>query len=162
MSSTSTTRLKDGTVVTNQVDGNGVQTATWKTITGKTYSSYDAYIRGILEERQNNATLFENAKTSGLIDQPDSDAGNTGDGLLGTATTLLDKNFENTSKLMGLTNQYRTKEGATQGQMDEQSFRRMKTQLDTQERMQVTGADLQERQRQYDNNRAVKAFRGKF
>ena len=63
---------------------------------------------------------------------------------------------------MDLTNKYRTKEGATQGQMDEQSHRRLTTQISSQQFMQRQGSDLAEKAKQNDSGRAIRAFKGNF
>jgi hypothetical protein len=88
--------------------------------------------------------------------------GDSDDKMFSFLDRATDKQFDYQKQLMGLTNQYRTKEGATQGQMDEQAFRRLKTQVDSQQFMQRQGADLTERQRGYDSNRAIRAFKGNF
>jgi hypothetical protein len=128
-------------------------TTTWSTLGGKKYNTYGDYAKGIIDERKADPNFYEQAEKLGLLDSNNSGS---------QFNDLFNRQFENTKSLMKLTNEYRTKEGATQGQMDEQSYRRLSSQLETQKYMQVKGADLQERQRQYDSDRAVKAFKGKF
>lgn len=80
-----------------------------------------------------------------------------------------DKQFSNTSKLMGLTNQYREKEGATQGQIDEQAFRRQSAQLEAQKYMQgreldtrkFLATDAVQQNRDADLKRALSVMGGR-
>jgi hypothetical protein len=134
---------------------NGVNRTEYTTLGGQTFGDYGAYTRGVLAERQSNPDLYSQAESAGFSGPSSSSLGNQ-------FSDILEQNFQNTSRLMDLTNQYRTREGATQGQMDEQAFRRLRTQLDTQERMQVRGAELEEGQRRNDYNRATSTFRGRF
>ena len=73
-------------------------------------------------------------------------------------------------KLMGLSNKYRTLEGGTQGQVDEQAFRRQTaesetrkylqgTEIGSREKMQARGFDNVEQQRSRDATRAQGALR---
>lgn len=70
-----------------------------------------------------------------------------------------DKAFGYQTRAMGLSNEYRTKEGATQGQMDAQAFKRLSAELETRKYMQEKGADLTNWQRDKDQQRAVTAFK---
>lgn len=116
----------------------------YRTLGGGEFDNYFDYARGIIQEREQNPDLYEKADRLGLSG-PQSAA--FGDDF----SKVLDQNFKNTSNLMELTNRYRTKEGATQGQMDEQAYRRLTTQINS-----------QERQRQFDSSRAIKGFKGQF
>jgi hypothetical protein len=58
--------------------------------------------------------------------------------LAGYQGDLLDRQFNNTGRLMDLSNRYRTKEGATQGQMDEQAYRRLDASLTNQRYLATT------------------------
>jgi hypothetical protein len=91
-----------------------------------------------------------------------SDGTGSDDKLFSFLDKTADKQFGYQKGLMGLTNEYRTKEGATQGQMDEQAHRRLSTQVSSQQFMQRQGADLTERAKQNDSGRAIRAFKGNF
>jgi hypothetical protein len=81
----------------------------------------------------------------------------------------MDKQFDYSGKTMDRTHGYRVKEGQTQGQMDEQAFRRLDrsetglntrqtAQIESQKYLQQRGADLTNWQRDKDKDRAVSAF----
>ena len=88
--------------------------------------------------------------------------------------TLLNIEDEQTRGRMGLANFYRTAEGETAGQRDEQAFRRLSTQLDTQRSMQSQQLENQrfmqnrgqelvnwQRDMDYDRaNRSISQYRG--
>lgn len=120
----------------------------WTTPRGRSTSDYTQFSTWMREENPNW--------------NPGQGGSGTGIGTGFNFNELFDKQFNNTRVLMGLTNEYRTKEGATQGQMDEQAFRRLSSQLETQKFMQVKGAELTEQQRQNDSKRAIRSFKGKF
>ena len=69
-----------------------------------------------------------------------------------------ERDFGNTRRLMENANFFRTKEGATAGQRDEQTFRRQESSLTNQRFMQQKGADLTDWQRNQDYNRASRAI----
>ena len=69
-----------------------------------------------------------------------------------------ERDFGNTKRLMENANFFRTKEGATAGQRDEQTFRRQESSLTNQRFMQQKGADLTDWQRNQDYNRASRAI----
>lgn len=81
----------------------------------------------------------------------------------------MDKQFGYTGQIMDRTHGYRVKEGQTQGQMDEQAFRRLdrsETGLNTRQTAEIEsrkfiqkrGAELTNWQRDKDKDRAVSAF----
>ena len=69
-----------------------------------------------------------------------------------------ERDFGNTKRLMENANFFRTKEGGTPGQRDEQTFRRQESSLTNQRFMQQKGADLTDWQRNQDYNRASRAI----
>lgn len=70
-----------------------------------------------------------------------------------------DKAFGYQKQIMGVTNEYRTKEGATQGQMDDRAFQRLGAELETRKYMQQKGQDLTNWQRDQDQRRAITSFK---
>lgn len=89
--------------------------------------------------------------------------------MFGWLDNAMDKQFDYTGKLMDRTHGYRVKEGQTQGQMDEQAYRRLdrsETGLNTRQAaeiasrqfMQNRGAELTNWQRNQDKDRAVASF----
>lgn len=81
----------------------------------------------------------------------------------------MDKQFGYTGQIMDRTHGYRVKEGQTQGQMDEQAYRRLdrtetglgnrqKAEIESRKFIQQRGAELTNWQRDKDKDRAVAAF----
>lgn len=81
----------------------------------------------------------------------------------------MDKQFGYTGQIMDRTHGYRVKEGQTQGQIDEQAYRRLdrtetglgtrqKAEIESRQFMQKRGAELTNWQRDKDKDRAVAAF----
>jgi len=81
------------------------------------------------------------------------------DRLFGYLDKATDKAFNYQKQTMGLTNEYRTKEGATQGQMDDRAFQRLSAELETRKYMQQKGQDLTNWQRDQDQRRAITSFK---
>jgi hypothetical protein len=90
---------------------------------------------------------------------PQSSAGSNTKDIFDGQRSLLDATNAFTEKQMALSNMYRTKEGATQGQIDEQMNRRILTDGDVKIRMQGNSARLTEEAKQADARRALLNFR---
>lgn len=72
------------------------------------------------------------------------DSSSTGlSGIGGLWKDLADQQFSNTARTMDLANQYRTKEGATQGQVDEQMFRRLSAELEARKYLAANSPEWQ-------------------
>lgn len=105
----------------------------------------------------------------GKGDPSKASTGLAGDGLFDYLDRAMDKQFDHTGRLMERSNFYRTKEGATQGQIDDQSYKRLDrsetglntrqtAQLETQKFIQNKGAELANWNKNNDKERAVSAF----
>jgi hypothetical protein len=139
----------------------------YTTLGGKKYDDEQSYTIGSIQERNQSPGMYENASQYGLLNSDSyssggSDGGNSDDKMFSFLDRAADKQFGYQKGLMGLTNDYRTKEGATQGQMDEQAHRRLSTQVASQQFMQRQGSDLAEKAKQNDSGRAIRAFKGNF
>lgn len=140
----------------------------YTTLGGKRYDTEQQYVLGSTQERNSSPDMYKNVEQYGLLNSDfNSDSSSTGlgdsdDKMFSFLDRATDKQFNYQKQLMGETNRYRTMEGATQGQMDEQAHRRLSTQVASQQFMQRQGADLTERQRGYDSARAIRAFKGNF
>lgn len=84
---------------------------------------------------------------------------NSQDKLFGYLDKAADKAFGYQERTMARTNEYRTKEGATQGQMDDRAFQRLSAELETRKYMQTKGQDLTNWQRDQDQKRAITSFK---
>jgi hypothetical protein len=137
------------------------------TLGGKGYDNEQAYTIGSIQERNQSPGMYDNASQYGLLNSDSNSSGDSGgsnsdDKMFSFLDRAADKQFGYQKGLMGLTNEYRTKEGATQGQMDEQAHRRLTTQVSSQQFMQRQGSDLAEKAKQNDSGRAIRAFKGNF
>jgi hypothetical protein len=121
-------------------DPNGDSNQFWTTSKGRSTNNYQKFLEWQREDSGGGS-------------------GNSNDGVMDNYNQLFDKNFQNTTKLMDLTHQFRTKEGATQGQMDAQSFKRLNAELETRKYMQGRGQELTNWQRDQDQKRAMTSFK---
>jgi hypothetical protein len=83
----------------------------------------------------------------------------TQDKLYGYLDKAAERAFGYQKQTMDLTNQYRTKEGATQGQIDNQAFKRLGAEIESRKYLQAKGADLTNQQRNQDRGRALESFK---
>jgi hypothetical protein len=81
------------------------------------------------------------------------------DKMFGYLDKAADKAFGYQERTMARTNEYRTKEGATQGQMDDRAFQRLNAELETRKYTQAKGAELTNWQRDQDQKRAITSFK---
>lgn len=138
---------------------------TYQTLGGKRYDDEQKYVIGSTQERNTSPDLYKNVEQYGLLTSgygSEGEGSNSDDKMFSFLDRTADKQYGYQKGLMGLTNEYRTKEGATQGQMDEQAHRRLTTQISSQQFMQRQGSDLAERAKQNDSGRAIRAFKGNF
>jgi hypothetical protein len=101
-------------------------------------------------------TFTPNASGGGTYSQAGGSSGTGSSGTNGSSTGSLGSafgdlsstykdlsslQFNQTKDLMGLSNQFRTKEGATQGQVDDQAYKRLDAQLQTEKYMSTNVRD---------------------
>lgn len=119
-------------------------------------------------EEEKARRRWENAQ-KGIFDSSSFGADGNQAAMFGWLDSAMDKQFDYTGKLMDRTHGYRLKEGQTQGQMDEQAYRRLDRQetgmstrqtaeLESRKYLQAKGAELTNWQRDRDRDRAVSAF----
>ena len=121
---------------------------TWTLPSGKTTTDYAEYSR--LLKAEQDEIVAKNGGSSG---------GSSSNPLIDQYSGLFDKQLSNTKSLMGVTHDFRVKEGATQGQMDAQSFKRLNAELETRKYMQGRGQELTNWQRDQDQKRAMASFK---
>jgi hypothetical protein len=85
--------------------------------------------------------------------------GSAQDKMFGYLDKAADKAFGYQERTMARTNEYRTKEGATQSQMDDRAFQRLNAELETRKYTQAKGAELTNWQRDQDQKRAITSFK---
>lgn len=118
-------------------DPKGDSNQYWVTPKGRSTNSLSTYQQWMQEDRATGAN----------------------DNLVDTYSNLFDRNFQNTTRLMDQTHRFRVKEGATQGQMDAQAFKRLNAELETRKFMQSKGQELTNWQRDQDQRRAMASFK---
>jgi hypothetical protein len=128
---------------------------------GQIATSYDEFLRLTREEATQSQTQYQNTGNGGAGSGSSGSLASTvsDSGAMDLYDKMFDKSFNQTKELMGLTNDFREQEGATQRQMDDQAFKRLNAELETRKYMQDRGADLTNWQRNKDSERAIGAFK---
>jgi hypothetical protein len=117
------------------------------------------YTLGENGERYNEDQAYDRYRRAREIDSPASAPDTSQDKMFSYLDKAADKAFGYQERTMARTNEYRTKEGATQGQMDDRAFQRLSAELETRKYMQTKGQDLTNWQRDQDQKRAITSFK---